>query len=424
VTFDAGPRAAATLAPSMSPRPRHPLPGLALAVALLLTVTATAHAARPRQVRAVDARVAASFVMHGRIVAAVRVRGERTGQAITRDWTFIGQACAGDVCRRLLLRRERSDQQYSSLVLRPVGPGRYAGNGSFSAGLECKGRLYPQGEVAPYRVTVTVTQAIAIQGIEFARSLDATYSNRNRADHTPCPIGPSHDAAVYTGVAAALPSPPNASLSVVLSPATDGAQFTDTSTPGTGAAPLVLRRWVFGDPASGGADVAGAAQVTHAFSAPGVYVVSLTVTDANGLSSTTRQAVIAPGPPQAAFTETRIGVSLAYAFADGTRPGFGGAPIVAWLWNFGDAASGSADESGAQDPQHTFTGPGTYHVCLIVRDGNGQNAGTCAQVTIPGGPVQSSKRSVTSTADNSAASRSGRLRTGEITAYRQNGRPA
>jgi PKD repeat protein len=407
----------------MTPRPRHLALGLVLSLAVAFTIDASASAAGSRAVRPTDARVVSPFLMHGRVRSALRVHGERRGQRITRHWMFTGLSCAGNVCRQLSLLRERSANHYSRIVIHRTGVGRYAGSSRFYAALKCRGKLYPRGEEVPYRITVKVTQVVSVQGIRFARKLTATYTNRRRIDRTKCPIGPSHDAARYTGVASLLPSPPMAEFSASVNPSTDGAQFTDTSSPGVGGAPIVSRQWQFGDPASGAGDTADTPAPAHAFSAPGVYGVSLTVTDANGLSSTTTQQVTAPGPPTAAFIAASTGAPLTYSFADRSRPGIGGAGIVAWLWNFGDPASGSADESALNDPQHTFTAPGSYPVCLTVRDSSGRVAGTCAQVLVSAVRAQSEKRSVSNATESSAASRSGRLRTGEITAYRQNGRP-
>jgi hypothetical protein len=317
---------------------RHLVLGLVLSLSLLLTDGVSARAADSPAASPVDARVISAFVMHGRIITAVRVHGEHRGQGVTRHWSFTGQSCLGNVCPRLLLRRERSAHRYSRLVLSRVGIGRYAGHGRFYAGLRCRGRTDPRGEVVPYRMTVTVTGAVAIQGVEFAQRLTASYTNLKRIDHTRCPVGPSHDAARYTGVASPLPTPPTAAFSAVLGPAPDGARFTDTSARGAG-----------------------------------------------------------------------------------------GAPVVGWLWNFGDAPSGNANESQAQNPIHAFTGPGTYHVCMIVTDANGLRAGLCNDLTVPapGGspPAQPSKRSVATTAASSPTNRAGRVRAGEITAYRQKGRP-
>jgi hypothetical protein len=400
---------------------RHLALALALGVSVLLHAGVAARAAEPAPAP-VDARVISAFVMQGRIVAAVRVRGERAGEAITRHWTFSGRSCAGSVCRQLSLRRERSAHRFDRLTLVRVGVGRYAGSSRFYAALRCNGRLYPRGEVVPYGITVHVSQAVAIQGVEFARRLNATYTNRRRTDRTPCPIGPSHDAATYAGAASGLPSPPAAAFSVALSPATDSAAFTDVSTPGAGGASIVSRAWNFGDPTSGSADTADGVKVSHTFSAPGSYQVSETITDANGLTSTQMQAVVAAGPPTAAWTAGAFGASLTYGFRDDSTPGIGGAPIVAWLWNFGDPRSGPANQSQAQNTAHPFSAPGTYQVCLLVSDANGRHAAHCAALLVAAG--QASKRSVARTAVSSPASRAGRLRTGEITAYRQYGRPA
>jgi PKD repeat protein len=357
---------------------RHLILGLGLAASLALAVAVTAQAAP------VDARVNAAFVMHGRISAAVRVRGEHRGQVITRQWTFTGRSCGRIVCQKLRLRRERSAHHFDTLVLVRVGVGRYAGSGRFFGGLRCRGRTFRRGLSVPFHITVSVIQAVTEQGIPFASVLSATYTNPRRTDKTACPIGPSHDAAHYTGVAAQLPSPPAAAFAITVNAAGDSATFTDTSALGAGGAGIVSRLWRFGDPASGAADTAATPTAAHTFSGPGVYQVSLTVTDANGLTATDAQSVVIPGPPTATFTAARSGLptSRTYAFHDGSTPGAGGAKIDAWLWSFGDAGSGSANQSGAEDPQHTFTAPGTYNVCLIITDAAGRSGGHCAAVVV------------------------------------------
>ncbi len=279
---------------------RHVLVGGLIGLAAPFGAAAGAGAAashRTRPPRPVDARISAAFVMHGRIVTAVRVPGEHRGQRITRQWTFTGQDCVGNTCRRLLLTRQRSANQFDHLVLARTGVGRYAGGGRFYAALECKGAIYPQGQAASYRVTVSVTHAVAIQGARFATALTATYTNGRRTDRTICPTGPSHDAATYSGTASPGPSPPSAAFSAAVAPGSDTATFTTTSTPGGDQAPIVAYAWNFGDPASGPADGATAPQASHTFTAPGTYTVSLTVADASGLTATQSQQVVVPAPP-------------------------------------------------------------------------------------------------------------------------------
>jgi PKD repeat protein len=384
---------------------RHRALGLLLGAVVVLVAAGPARAAAG----VADARISASFLMHGRIVTAVRVRGERPGQAVTRRWTFTGLSCAGSVCPRLSLRRQRSADRFDRVTLSRIGIGSYAGSGQFYSALMCRGRLVPRGLVVPYRITVQVAQVAAIEGIGFASQLTATYTNLRRIDRTRCPIGPSHDAAQYTGAAAPLPTPPTAAFSVAAHPATDSVTVTDTSVPGAGRARIVSRVWQFGDPASGPVNTATSSPAEHTFSAPGRYQVLLTVTDANGLTATAVQTVVAPGPPTAAFTEAQLGTSETYAFHDASQPGVGGAPVVQRLWSFGDPHS-SPNLSGARNPQHTFSGPGTYQVCLIVTDANGRHAGTCVSLTVPpagagsASPTQASKRTVASTALSSPIS--------------------
>lgn len=276
------------------------LAGLGLSLGLLLGggdpagARARAHKARPHTV---DARVSAAFVMHGRIRAAVRVKGEHRGQRISRRWTFSGRACSRNICRRLLLARERSAHQVDYLVLHRVGTGRYAGRGRFYAALECRGAIYPRGQVAPYRVTVRITDTKRVHRIRFATALAATYTNRRRFDHTICPTGPSHDAATYAGTASPPPSPPTAAFTSSVAPGTATATFTSTSAPGGDQAPLTAFRWRFGDPRSGAANTATTAQAGHTFTAPGTYRVSLTVTDASGLTARRSERVVVPAPP-------------------------------------------------------------------------------------------------------------------------------
>jgi PKD repeat protein len=363
----------------MTPPLRHVVMGVIVGAAMILVAAGPARAAG-----VADARISTTFTMHGQIVTAVRVRGEHLGQSVTRRWMFIGLGCAGSVCRRLSLRRQRSANRFDHLTLSRVGVGSYAGSSRFSSALRCRGRRYPHGLVVPYTIRVQVTQAVGIEGIAFASRLAAVYTNRRRIDHTPCPIGPSHDAARYLGVAAPLPSPPAAAFLVAAHPADDSATFTDTSSRGAGGAPIVARAWQFGDPASGAANAATATPAGHTFSAPGAYQVALTVTDANGLSATTTQTVIAPGPPTAAFTDARVGTSPTFAFQDASQRGIGGAAIVAWLWSFGDSGS-SANLSGLSNPRHTFSAAGTYQVCLLVTDANGRKAGHCAPAVVPAG---------------------------------------
>lgn len=327
--------------------------------------------------RSVDARLTGTVTMHGRVTTAIRVPDERRGEPLTRTWTFSGSACGRQSCRRLELVRQRNATGRDRVTLVRTGPGRYTGSGQFFVALSCRGALFPRGERVPFTIGLTITRAVTVQGIRIASRLSATYTNRRRVDRTICPVGPSHDAARYS--AAMTPTAPAATFTQSMAP--DGtAGFADHTRPGGDGAAITRRRWNFGDPGSGAANTSTAAAPSHTFGTPGSYRVTLSVTDADGLTASQTQTVVAPGPT-AGFSPTSSS-STAVQFTDQSTPGAGGSPITAWSWNFGDPNSGSADTSSTQNPEHTFTTPGTYNVCLTVADAAGRQSQHCAGVTV------------------------------------------
>ena len=170
--------------------------------------------------------------MRAQVTAAVNVRGERAGEVLRRRWVITSSDCRRNICRRLHLDRQRSDHRYSRVTLLRTGAGRYTGTGAFESALSCQGRVSPHGSRAVYSITMRVTAATTIGGVRFARRIAATYDNRKRSDTTRCPLGPSHDAARYSGrVTSHLPLAPRAAFSVLVNPTTEIASFTDTSLP-------------------------------------------------------------------------------------------------------------------------------------------------------------------------------------------------
>jgi hypothetical protein len=257
-------------------------------ILLFAPAAASARAPVPR----IDARVAGAFQMQARVNEAVNVRGEHRGMHLRREWTITPGGCVGSVCARLSVRRQRSAGMQETLTLKRTGVGAYAGDSSFYAPLRCRGRTYRHGMRVPYRITLTIVGAETVQAIMFARRIAATYTNLRRVDTTPCSLAPSHDAALYTGAALSpLPTPPAVSVTATVDEATATAAFTSVATPAIDGAPIISRQWNFGDPASGAADGSIETYPTHIFSAAGSYAVTLTVTDANGLTATATQEV-------------------------------------------------------------------------------------------------------------------------------------
>jgi PKD repeat protein len=127
---------------------------------------------------------------------------------------------------------------------------------------------------------------------------------------------------------------------------------------------------------------------SHAFQYGGTYVVTLNVTDDQGLWSTTAKPVIVSAEfgPTANFTwdPTIPSINLTVQFdASVSTPGWSAqisdfSPIVSYTWNFGDGTP----VTPIPDPTmgHNFTKAGNYPVQLTVMDSVGRTNTT--QVTV------------------------------------------
>jgi PKD repeat protein len=77
-------------------------------------------------------------------------------------------------------------------------------------------------------------------------------------------------------------------------------------------------------------------------------------------------------PVCAACTQANISTSFTYNVITGTTTQFnntstvGSGSVIAYQWNFGDAANSPNDTSTLPNPIYTFSAPGTYFVCLKV----------------------------------------------------------
>ncbi len=170
----------------------------ALAATLAIAPFAPTALADPANPLLGAARLAGNFDLAGRVTTAVRIKGERKGQTVSRTWSFL-PGCPIASCQTVGLLRRRAGGS-DRVTLTRKRPGYYTGTGSFYVPLTCGGKLYRRGELAPFTITVTVTAALRDPtGTIVATRVNATYTNTQRRNLTKCVAFPGHDAASYHG---------------------------------------------------------------------------------------------------------------------------------------------------------------------------------------------------------------------------------
>lgn len=106
---------------------------------------------------------------------------------------------------------------------------------------------------------------------------------------------------------------------------------------------------------------------TFTYTVPGIYDVTLVITDAHGCKDTlVRPDYITVLGPLADFDATPVTgcAPLGVQFSD-SSVAFN-SPIISYNWQFGDG-----DSATTASPYHTYQQTGTYDVALTVTDGNG-----------------------------------------------------
>ena len=129
--------------------------------------------------------------------------------------------------------------------------------------------------------------------------------------------------------------------------------------------------WDFGDGTSGAGRTAN-----KIYSGPGIYDVTLTVTDNRGGSATVTRQVTAIAPnvlPTAVFSESVNDLAVAVDASASSDPD---GTIASYAWDFGDGSTGSGKTASK-----TYTAAGTYTVKLTVTDNRGGTATVTRQVT-------------------------------------------
>jgi PKD repeat protein len=178
-----------------------------------------------------------------------------------------------------------------------------------------------------------------------------------------------------------VPPPPNQEPTASFTAVADGlaVAFDATGSSDPEGQPLTYA-WDFGDGTTG-----TGATTTKTYGAAGTYQITLTVTDAGGLtnSRSAQVEVTSPPPgntsPTANFTANATGLKVDLdASASTDEEG----PIASYAWDFGDGTTGS----GATATK-TYASAGTYNVQLTVTDAGGLTDSRTLPVAVAGPTV-------------------------------------
>ncbi|MBW6490678.1 MAG: PKD domain-containing protein [Lentimicrobium sp.] len=156
--------------------------------------------------------------------------------------------------------------------------------------------------------------------------------------------------------------------------------FQDASFP-NGAGNVVSWDWNFDDPASGIFNTSNLEDPQHIFSAPGVYNVTLAITNFNNCNDTITKQITVGDAPAVEFTwQAACESNLTSFFTDPTVVNIDA--IASYLWNFGDGG-----QSNLKDPQHMYSAAGNYLVTLMVTDTAGCTNSVSHPITVSPTPV-------------------------------------
>ena len=156
-------------------------------------------------------------------------------------------------------------------------------------------------------------------------------------------------------------------------------QFTDQTTGGSGT---YTYQWDFGD-----GSTSTQKNPVKQYNAPGVYQVTITVSDGACSDGHSGQVTVYPAPT-ASFTSLPgicLGGDLQFTdtSSPGTVAGISQASIVRWEWDFGDGSDHSLD----RNPVHRYLSPGNYQVTLIVTDSRGCTGSVTLSVQVYTNPI-------------------------------------
>lgn len=164
------------------------------------------------------------------------------------------------------------------------------------------------------------------------------------------------------------------------------------ASPTSGSAPLTVNvadkstnnptdwTWEWGD----GETARGPTPAAHTYSAPGPYVIKLTVENIDGSTSATVPITVTDPPPPAPVAAFSVSAPSGSAPASVTVSDASTGGPTGWSWTFGD---GTSAVIGQTPGPHTYVAAGTYTITLTATNEGGSSS-TTRQVTVkPPAPI-------------------------------------
>ncbi len=146
-------------------------------------------------------------------------------------------------------------------------------------------------------------------------------------------------------------------------------QFNDSST--QYPSQVLSWQWNFGDAASGIANTSTLESPIHTYTNMGtfqtcLYISALQINGTYCYDTICKNIFIADECSilHAGFTADSSNI-FEMTFTNSTTTN--SSDVVSWSWDFGDTAVAANDTSSLQNPIYTYSGPGTYTVCLYVK---------------------------------------------------------
>lgn len=131
----------------------------------------------------------------------------------------------------------------------------------------------------------------------------------------------------------------------------------------TASTPADHWAWDFGD--GSGSNAPNQPVVTHNYSAPGSFPVTLVLTHSGCPASVTKTVTVNPAIPNFGY-KVNCPNYLSVSFIDSS---FTDGSLTSYSWDFGDGSPVQTITAAPWTPTHIYANPGTYNVILTIVDG-------------------------------------------------------